>query len=48
MKLSTLIGLICNPHQIYSGDRLKKDETVGACVRYGGGERCIQGFGGET
>jgi hypothetical protein len=25
-----------------------KNEIGGACGAYGGGERCVQGFGGET
>jgi hypothetical protein len=29
----------------YSGDQIKKNETAST---YGGQERCIQGFGGET
>ena len=36
-KISTEI-IICN--------ELK--EMGGACSAYGGGERCVQGFGGET
>jgi hypothetical protein len=32
----------------YSGDQIKKNEVGGACSTYGGGERCIQDFGGET
>ena len=27
---------------------MKKNEMGGACGRYGGHERCIQDFGGET
>jgi hypothetical protein len=27
---------------------IKKNEVGGACSTYGGGERCIQDFGGET
>jgi len=27
---------------------IKKNEMGGACSAYGGEERCIQGFGGET
>jgi hypothetical protein len=27
---------------------MKKNEIGGACSVYGGEERCIQGFGGET
>jgi hypothetical protein len=30
------------------GDKIKKNEMGGACSAYGGGERCVQGFGGET
>jgi hypothetical protein len=32
----------------HSGDQIKKNEIGGACGTYGGHERCIQGFGGET
>ena len=28
--------------------KLRKNEVGGACSAYGGEERCIQGFGGET
>jgi len=31
-----------------SGDQIEKNEMGGACSVYGGEERCIQGFGGET
>jgi hypothetical protein len=31
-----------------SGDKIEKNEICGACSMYGGDERCIQGFGGET
>ena len=30
------------------GDKIEKNEMGGACGAYGGGERCAQGFGGET
>ena len=30
------------------GDQIKKNKMDGACSTYGGEERCIQGFGGET
>jgi hypothetical protein len=30
------------------GDKIKKNEMGGACSMYGGEERCVQGFGGET
>jgi hypothetical protein len=32
----------------YSGDQIEKNEMGGACSTYGGEERCMQGFGGET
>jgi hypothetical protein len=32
----------------YSGDQIKKNKVGGACSTNGGGERCIQDFGGET
>jgi len=31
-----------------SGDQSKENEVGGVCGTYGGFERCIQGFGGET
>ena len=34
--------------QYCAGDKIKKNEMGGACSAYGGGERCVQGFGGET
>jgi hypothetical protein len=32
----------------YSGNKIEKNEIGGACNTYGGKERCIQDFGGET
>jgi hypothetical protein len=32
----------------YSGDQTKKKEMGGACSTYGGEERYIQDFGGES
>jgi len=32
----------------YSGVKIEKNEMGGACSTYGGEERRIQGFGGET
>jgi len=32
----------------YLSDQIEKYEMVGASSMYGGEERCIQGFGGET
>jgi hypothetical protein len=34
--------------QYCSGDKIEKNEMDGACSTYGGDERRIQGFGGET
>ena len=31
-----------------ASDKIKKNEMGGACGAYVGGERCVQGFGGET
>jgi hypothetical protein len=42
------------PYDLYSltkyylGDQIEKNEMGGAYSTYGGHERCIQGFGGET
>jgi hypothetical protein len=30
------------------GDQIEENEMGGACSTYGGDERCIQGFHGET
>jgi len=40
--------MICAPHQIYSGNHMGNHDMGGACSTFGGGERCIQGFGGST
>jgi hypothetical protein len=32
----------------FSGNKIKKNEMGGACSPYGGEERRIQDFGGET
>ena len=34
--------------QYCSGDQIEKNEVGGACSTYGGEDRCIQAFGGET
>jgi len=31
-----------------TGDKIEKNKLGGACSAYGGEERSIQGFGGET
>ena len=40
--------MICTLHPILFGDKIKKNEMDGPCSTYGGKERHIQGFGGET
>ena len=34
--------------QYFAGDKIEKIEMGGTCGKYGGRERCAQGFGGET
>ena len=36
------------PTKYYSGDQIKKNEMGGACGTYGGEERCLHGFAGDT
>jgi hypothetical protein len=33
--------------QYCAGGKIEKNEMGGACGAYGGGERCVQGSGGE-
>jgi hypothetical protein len=40
--------MVCIPNQIYSGSHTENRDMGGACSTYGEGERCIQGFDGET
>jgi hypothetical protein len=40
--------MLGNLTKYYSGDQIEKNEIGGAHSTYGGKERCIQGFGGET
>ena len=40
--------MICTPPKYNSGDQIEKNDMVRACRMYGGKERCILGFGGET
>jgi hypothetical protein len=44
----TMNLMTCTHHQIYSGNQIEKNEMGGASSTYGGKERCIQDFGGET
>jgi hypothetical protein len=40
--------MVCTPYPISRGDKIEKNEMGGLCSGYGGGESCVQGFGGET
>jgi hypothetical protein len=40
--------MIITPYRTQFRDKIKKTEMGWACGTYGGEERCIQGFGGET
>jgi hypothetical protein len=40
--------MVCTPTQYRAGDKIEKNGLGGACSTYGGRERCVQGFGGET
>ena len=35
-------------NQYCVGDKMEKNEMGGSCSGYGGGERHVEGFGGET
>jgi hypothetical protein len=39
--------MICTLHQIHLGE-IQKNDMGKAHSKYGGEERCIRGFGGET
>jgi hypothetical protein len=41
-KISVLLTQYC------AGDKIRKNEMGGACSTYGGGERFVQGVGGEA
>jgi hypothetical protein len=38
----------CTFTRYYSGDKFKECEIGGACGIYGGGIKCMWGFGGEN
>jgi len=40
--------VICTPHPMCLGDQIEKNLMGRECSKYGGEERCIQDFGGET
>jgi hypothetical protein len=46
-SLNVVLFYICSM-QYCEDDKIEKNEMGGACSAYGGEERCIQGFGGET
>jgi len=39
--------MVRTPHQALFGDKIKNNAMRGTRGRYGGEERCKQGFGGE-
>jgi hypothetical protein len=41
------MNLYPNLYTYFSGNPMEKTEIGGACSTFGGGERYIQGFGGE-
>jgi hypothetical protein len=40
--------MICTSHPLFADDKIEKNEMGRACRVYGGGERFVQGFDGET
>jgi len=40
-------AMVRTPHQALFGDKIKNNTMRGTRGRYGGEERCKQGFGGE-
>ena len=40
--------VLCYVAAPFSGDQIEKNGMGEACSTYGGEQRCIQGFGGET
>jgi hypothetical protein len=40
--------MICTAHEILFGGQIERNEMDGECSTYGGEEKRIQGFGGET
>jgi hypothetical protein len=43
-----LNGLYSVPNIVRVIKKIENNEMGGACSMYGGRERCVQGFGGET
>jgi hypothetical protein len=48
LRNNELYSLYSSPNNYYSGDQIKKTEVGRICSTYGGEERCIQCFSGET
>jgi hypothetical protein len=46
--LKFLFNINIVPTQYCAGGKIEKNEMGGACRAYGGGERRVQGFDGET
>lgn len=44
---SAMSAMVRTPHQALFGDKIKNNTMRGTRGRYGGEERCKQGFGGE-
>jgi len=40
--------MICTLTQYFSGDKIEKNEMGGECIAYGGKERRVQSFDGES
>jgi len=40
--------MICTPQQIFFGDQIEKNGMGEHVAGMRGGEKCMQGFGGET
>jgi hypothetical protein len=40
--------MMCTPHPLLWDDEIENNEMGGACSTLGGGERCVQSFGGKT
>ena len=51
--LQDIVNIVKQRHgahltQYCAGDKIEKIEMGGTCCKYGGRDRCAQGFGGET
>jgi hypothetical protein len=42
------VDILVTLYKYHSGDQVKKTEMGRTCGTYGGEERCMQGFSGET